>query len=57
MRHGCSPSACTSQARAEAAFCMVSWVVKVLLAMMNSVVRGCRRQQQVARSAASRLAT
>jgi hypothetical protein len=46
-----SPSAPTSQARAEAAFCMVSWVVKVLLAMTNRVVRGCSVASTVARSA------
>jgi hypothetical protein len=36
---------------------MVSWVVKVLLAMTNSVVRGCSAESVVARSAPSRLAT
>jgi len=56
-RTAASPRACTSQWRAEAAFCMVSWVVNVLLAMTNRVVRGARLARVVARWAPSRLET
>ena len=52
-----SPSRSTSQARAEAALVIVSWVVKVFEATMNSVRAGSRPASVSARCAPSTLET
>ena len=52
-----SPPPCArNHARAEAAFCIVSAVPKVLEAMMNSVLSACRRGSSSASSWPSMLA-
>ena len=51
------PVCAKNQARASAALAMVSWVVKVLLAMMNSVWRASSRRSTRVMSWASTLLT